>query len=147
MVAASLPGAAAIGFLAAMAMEIAFLLSPASSYCGVSGGLDVCIVPPSAISILFIASSAILLACSIASGIVASRGRFGAAAAFAAPGLFGFVLALVALVNSVSTHAPAPTPPAGYSWYVAGAYAGLAALVLLGVNFLLQLVRYRRKVG
>lgn len=139
-----MPGVAAISFLVAIAMQFAFQVSPASQYCGVSGGLDVCVVSPSAVSILIIVVSVLLLASSIASSLMALRRRFGAAAAFAAPGVFGFVLALVTLVNSSSPHTPTTTPPRGYSWYVDGSYAALAALVVLGVSFVIQLVSYRR---
>lgn len=111
-----------------------------------SGGLDVCILPPSTVSVLIIIAGTILLACSVASSVLAWQTRFGAAAAFAVPGALGFLLALIALVSSQSATSQPPSPPPGYSWYVAGGYVALAALVLLGVGFVIQLLRYGRKL-
>lgn len=131
-------------------MQLVFLSSPppAPDYCEVylNAFFPTCMDTFYEVSKVIIVAGGLLAACSVASSVQAWRRHFGAAAGFALPGIAVCVWLALSVLNSQPQLGPYPSsaPPPSLSWYVVGGYVALVGLVLLGLSFLIQLVRYRQ---
>lgn len=143
-----LPALAGVALIFAAAMEIAFLKSPAASYCPEYGGiLQFCFWPPSNDATLTMWLALGLAGLSAVSVVFAWRGQLGKAGMFALPGLIGVVLALVSAIGGDHTALYQPllnTPPPSYVLHEIGGYAALVGSILLGVACCVQLAAVRR---
>ncbi len=138
-----LPALAAAALLLSAAVEIAFLMSPAASYCPLHGGfLSICLFPPSQTALFLIVVALGLTALSVISCVFAWRGRLAAAWKIALPGLIGVLLLLVgAAANQNNGYiGPLESPPPPDFWlYDFGGRVALAGMVLLAVACCAQL--------
>lgn len=144
-----LPALSVAVLIFAAAIELAFLSSPAASYCGLHEGiLQACVIPSQAVAGVIIGLSISFAAAAAGSCVLAWRGRLGMAAAVAVPGLVGSAFALFAALGSQSPPDTTPlisAPPPGYDLYNEGAAAALAGVVLLAGACCLQFVFWQRR--
>ncbi len=144
-----LPALSVAVLIFAVAIELAFLSSPAAAYCGVHEGfLQACVIPSQAVAAVVIGLSTAFAAAAAASCVMAWRGRLGAASSLALPGLVGSALALFAAIGRQSPPDTTPltsAPPAGYGLYNEGGGAAVAGVVLLAAACCLQFAFRRRR--
>jgi hypothetical protein len=144
-----LPALSVAVLIFAVAVEVAFLASPAASYCGVHEGfLQVCVIPSQAVAGVVIGLSITFAAAAAASCALAWRGRLGLAAFVALPGMVGPAIALFAALGSQGSQNTTPlisAPPAGYDLYKEGAAAALAGGVLLAAACCVQFAFRQRR--
>jgi hypothetical protein len=141
---AGFPALAAAVLVLAAGVEIAFLVSPASSYCPLPGGfLSLCLFRPSDEAKVIIGLALGLTIVSVLSSVFAWRGRLPAAWKSALPGLIGAVLLVVSAVANQSPGLLEPVtnpPPADFWLYDFGGWVALAGMVVLAVACCVRLV-------
>jgi hypothetical protein len=137
-----LPGLAALVLMFSAAVEIAFLASPAASYCPLHGGFLSLCFRPSDIAKTIVVLAVGLAVLSVISGVFAWRGRLAAAWKSSLPGLIGVVLVMAAAANQ-NTGYEGPlldAPPADFWLSEFGTWVAFAGIVLLAVACCVQLV-------
>lgn len=139
---AGLPALAAAVLVLAVAVEIAFLVSPAASYCPLHGGFLSLCFRPSDIAKTIIGLAVVLAVLSVVSGVFAWRGRLPAAWKSSLPGIIGLALLLAVAANqNAGYEGPLLEPPPAELWlYDFGTWVFFAGIVLLAVACGVQLV-------
>lgn len=138
---AGLPALAAAALVLGAAVEVAFLVSPAASYCPLHGGfLSLCFRPSDTAKVIIGLALGLTILSAI-SGVFAWRGRLAAAWKSSLPGLIGVVLLLAAAANqNTGYEGPLLNPPPADFWlYDFGGWVVLAGTVLLGIACCVQL--------
>jgi hypothetical protein len=137
-----LPGLAALVLMFSAALEIAFLASPAASYCPLRGGFLSLCFRPSDIAKTVIGLAVGLAVLSVIAGVFAWRGRLAAAWKSSLPGLIGVVVLMVAAANqNTGYEGPLLEPPPAEIWlYDFGTWVLFAGVVLLAIVCCIQLV-------